>query len=206
MTWLDGITHAVVMNLGKLGEMVRDREAWCAAVHRVLQRVGYDWVTRQQLHDPISVFSDLLQKVAKGKLNLDILVPHSHSIISQIRTFSLPPNTHAYLQLQLWPFFPLRPKRQMNHFVSRWSLLIHSGSFSSSLWGESQLARKAWSGSLPPHFINNNCVTAEIIYSTAHVPHEVLCAVGMNEPHPRKLWHFTAASQLCPLVSHERRE
>ena len=32
MTWLNGITYAKVMNLGKLWEMVRDREAWRAAV------------------------------------------------------------------------------------------------------------------------------------------------------------------------------
>ena len=35
MTWLNGITYAKVMNLGKLWEMVRDREAWRAAVHGV---------------------------------------------------------------------------------------------------------------------------------------------------------------------------
>ena len=47
MRWLDGITDAMDMNLGKLREMVRDREAWHPAIHRVAMsrtRLG-DWTT-----------------------------------------------------------------------------------------------------------------------------------------------------------------
>ena len=48
MRWLDGITNSMGMNVGKLQEMVRDREAWHAIVYRAAK--SWTWLATEQQH------------------------------------------------------------------------------------------------------------------------------------------------------------
>ena len=46
MRWLEGITDSMDMSLSKLWDIVKDREAWCAYVHRITNR--HDSTTEQR--------------------------------------------------------------------------------------------------------------------------------------------------------------
>ena len=74
MRCLDGITDAMDMNLGKLREMVRGREAWCAAFQRVVK----SWT---QLGDSLTTTTTYVENPDTSKVN--ILLYFFHVILYQ---------------------------------------------------------------------------------------------------------------------------
>ena len=88
MRWLDGITDTMGMSLGRLQELVMDREAWCTVVHGS-QRVRHDWAT--ELNWTVE------KNLRRARYNSPVSFPYIHIPFLHVSNLKEP------LSLTPWP-------------------------------------------------------------------------------------------------------